>query len=180
MCCDKIWLKKGWKPFELNETGGAEMKRKLFVALVLVMALGGALYWRTGRPELNRNAEALSQAIRNIHTDTVLLNEVIPFDWDAVYFPGPYLDREDIEEMIGFSSPAIRANQISEGMTHMIFVKDQAVVCCVLGRPDELGYYIWLDGGDCLSREENVWFRVIRENGVIWLDDGMQELPPMA
>ena len=153
------------------------MKKKLFVVLVLAIAAGGLLYWGKENSQANRNLRALNAAILNIHTDTVLLNEVVPFDWDVVYTPEPCQTGKEIEKLIGFPSPAIREEPVGEDMTYLIFVKGREVVCSVLGSPSELGYRLCLDGDNCLTREENVWFRVLRGNGVIWLDDGVEELP---
>lgn len=156
------------------------MKRKLAAALLLVLIFGGAACWLLSEDQVKRNNRELGEAIRRIHTDTVLLNEVTLFDWDEVYTPDPDQTKEEIEQMIGFSSPDIQDNDIGEGMTHLIFVKDQQVVCSILGRPEELGYYVRLDDDNCLSREENIWFRVLQNNGVIWLDNGVEELPLIA
>lgn len=151
------------------------MKKKSAVTILALAALFlGLCYGIVGNPRIWLNNRRLAQSMKNITTDTVCLNKVVPFEWDQVYDlgqnPGPYAGREDIEKVIGFRSQDIEENQINEGMLHLLFVKDQKVVACVLGYPENLGYGISMDSS--LSCEENAWFRVMQEQGVTWLSYG--------
>lgn len=151
------------------------MKKKRAVTILALAAVGLALcYGIVGNPRVWFNNQRLNDAIKSVRTDTICFNELVPFEWDRVYDltqnPGPYAGREDIEELIGFRSRDIETNQISRGMMHLLFVKDQKVVACVLGYPENLGYGVSMDSS--LSCGENAWFRVVQDQGVTWLTNG--------
>lgn len=150
-------------------------RRHLMTLMTLAVFLGALCYGVVGNPQVWLNNRRLTRSMQAIHTDTVRINEVVPFAWDKVYNltqnPGPYAGREDIEALIGFRSHDIQPNQINEGMVHLLFVKGDKVVACVLGYPENLGY--GLAFGSSLESKENAWFRVSREQGVTWLTYGL-------
>lgn len=107
----------------------------------------------------------------SIDTETVQLNEVVPFDWDTLYTFESYQSQEEIEEIVGFKSNDIKENNISEGMVHLLFVRDNKVVESILGYSDELGYNL-----DITAREEykvtyveNTLFSVTKADGITTL-----------
>ena len=115
------------------------MKKK--IAWMIVFAAMCFLVF--GNPVVRYNNHRLKKAVTALEAgQTVTLNDVVPFEWDAVYTFSPYTSEEEIEEIIGFKSRDIVANDINEGMTHLIFTKGEKVQAAVLGYPSKLGYRI--------------------------------------
>ena len=140
---------------------------KVLVCAVLVLAIG---YLIVGNPIVFMNNRKLRSAITEITADTVTLNEVVPFEWDSVYMPDPYASKENIEKLIGFKSASIKENWISEGMVHLIFVKDRRVVASVLSYPQNLGYSIgFRKYGPQIDVEDHVRFQVEIKNEIVCL-----------
>lgn len=61
----------------------------------------------------------MKQLITSITTESVELNQIVPFEWDIVYTFKSYTSKSQIEEMIGFKSHFIKENAINEGMGHL-------------------------------------------------------------
>lgn len=140
---------------------------KVLVCAVLVLAIG---YLIVGNPIVFMNNRRLKRAITEITADTVTLNEVVPFEWDSVYMPGPYASKENIEKLIGFKSASIKENWINEGMVQLIFVKDQRVVSSVLSYPENLGYSIgFRNYGPRIDAKDHVRFQVENRGGIVCL-----------
>ena len=87
------------------------------------------------------------------------------FDWEAVYSFEPYTSREEIARTIGFDSPEI-AETIGEGVTQLIFVREDRVVLCVCAYPENLGYDVDFTG--CVRYGEHTPFTV-RQGSVVRL-----------
>lgn len=60
------------------------------------------------------NNHKLANSIKRIEAGTVSFNEVIPFEWEVVYTFEPYHCKESMEEIVGFTSFDIKANNINE------------------------------------------------------------------
>lgn len=121
-----------------------------------------------GNPVVKYNNHTLKKALTKLEEgQTVTLNEVVPFEWDAVYTFSPYTSEEDIEKTIGFKSRDIVANNVNEGMTHLIFTKGEKVKAAVLGYPTALGYRI--DFFHMITYDGNIPFTVAEKNGFIEL-----------
>ncbi|MFA9423240.1 MAG: hypothetical protein ACERLG_06665, partial [Sedimentibacter sp.] len=113
------------------------------------------------------NNSKLKQSITSIMTDSVELNQTVPFEWDVLYTFDPYTSKLQIEEIIGFKSNSIRENNINEGMVHLLFVKDEKVVASILGYSENLGYRI--DFTDRVSYSDNSIFNIDKNNDVVIL-----------
>ena len=137
------------------------------IFLVTLAVISAVAYLFCGNPMVHLRNCQLKDAVAALNTDTTTLNEVVPFDWDAVYTFPPYMGKEDIEKIVGFKSPDIQANQINEGMVHLLFVKEEKVIASVLGYRENLGYSI--DFPDMISFESRAEFAVIQENGLTQL-----------
>lgn len=132
---------------------------------ILVTILG---YLVIGNPIVLINNKKLGNSIKSIQSDNIKLNEVVPFDWDVVYTFEPYASKERIEEIVGFKSSAIKENNISEGMVHLLFVKGKKVVASILGYSTNLGYR--LDFPSKVTFEENAEFNVKILNDIVTLE----------
>ena len=124
------------------------------------------------------NGKNIGQAIKTIANTTgleaITLNEIVPFEWEAVYSFSPYTPKQEMENIIGFKSKHI-TETVSEGMTQLIFVMGNKVVCNICGYSDNLGYSISLWSGDerenyaRVRYEDNVIFSVERKENVVVL-----------
>lgn len=113
------------------------MKKTLVFALILVLALG---LTGCGNSSIIKENEAIfSHAVQAVTSDKVALNDLADFEWDTMYSFAPYLPKESIEEIIGFESDAIEVT-VNEGMTQLLFVQGEKVVCCIYGYSSNLGY----------------------------------------
>lgn len=140
-----------------------QKKYKLAIIILIVLALLG--YLVIGNPLILNNNQKLGKAIKVLDADRVKINEVIPFEWDTMYTFDPYSSKESIEEIIGFKSRNIKVNNISEGMVHLLIVKDNKVVASVLGHGAKLGYSI--DFPSPITLDKNASFNVTEEDGII-------------
>ena len=138
------------------------MKRKIALAVAFI-AMCIAVF---GNPVIRINNHRLKKAVTALETgQTVTLNDVVPFEWDAVYTFSPYTSEEEIEKAIGFKSRDIVANNVNEGMVHLIFTKGEKVQAAVLGYPTNLGYRI--DFFKKVTYDRKIPFIVTENNGFI-------------
>ena len=145
------------------------MWRTKMTALALaVLTLCAVGYAAAGNPVVALHNGRLKKAISEAgDRETVMLNELIPFDWDCVYTFSPYTGREEIARIIGFDSVSIKENNVDEGMVHLLFVKDKKVTASILGHGEVLGYRI--EFPSVVTFAENALFHVSRANGVVTL-----------
>ena len=146
---------------------------------MLFVFLGFLYYLLFGSPFVNWNDNKLENAIENLSAETVTLEEVVPFEWDAVYLFSPYTSREAIAQTIGFESSEIKET-VSEFMTQLLFVKDERIVSSICKYPDNTGFYIdlWgvrrgklLNGGYAYAKYgDNVLFTVEQKEQYRCLD----------
>ena len=134
------------------------------IFLVTLAVISAGAYLLCGNPMVHIRNRQLKNAVTSLTEDSITLNEAVPFDWDAVYTFPPYIDKEDIEKIVGFKSPVIEANQINEGMVHLLFVKEEKVMASVLGYPDNLGYSISFP--DVIHAEDETEFAVSHKDGI--------------
>ena len=138
------------------------MKKKIAWAVVFV-AMCIAVF---GNPLVKINNHRLKKAVTALKAgQTVTLNEIVPFEWDAVYTFSPYTSEEEIEKAIGFKSRDIVTNNVNEGMVHLIFTKGERVQAAVLGYPTNLGYRI--DFFQKVTYDRKIPFTVAENNGFI-------------
>jgi len=140
------------------------MKKKIAWAVVFIVICISLF----GNPVVKYNNHRLKKAVTALEAgQPVTLNEVVPFGWDTAYTFSPYTSEQEIEEIIGFKSRSIVANNINEGMVHLIFVKGEKVQAAVLGYADNLGYYI--DFFPKVEYGENAQFTVTKSREFIHL-----------
>lgn len=145
------------------------MNKKKIITLIIAAFAAVLLGWLfIGNPIVAYNNHRLKKAVISAaNQETVEINEIIPFDWDAVYTFSPYADKAEIEKTIGFHSISVKENNISEGMVHLLFVKDKKVAASVLGYGDHLGYRI--DFPSKVSFAEHALFHVSNSDGTVTL-----------
>lgn len=146
------------------------MRRKKAAVIVLVMlalcAVGYAVVENPAVALHNRQVKAALAAVED--GETVTLNEVIPFAWDRVYTIAPYTSREEIAGIIGFDSPDIQVNNVSEGMVHLLFVKDGKVTASILGY--EAAFGVRINFSSVVTFEEKTPFLASKADGIVTLN----------
>lgn len=150
--------------------GGKKMTKKakvIAIILAFISLIGITTYLVIGNPVVLINNQKLGSVLKSIEATTVNINEIVPFDWDTIYTFEPYTPKESIESIIGFKSNDIQANNINEGMVHLLFVKDKQVVASVLGYSQNLGYR--LDFSSKVEFAENAVFKVETSDGIVEL-----------
>lgn len=140
-----------------------------FVSAVLLLTVLFSLCFCIfiGNPVVVWHNRQLEKAITGLDgMQQVTLNQVVPFEWDTVYTFDPYTSRQEIAETIGFDSGSIQETW-SEGMTQLLFVKDQRVTASVCGYPSRLGYDVVFE--DRITADQQVQFWVETEPGRVTL-----------
>lgn len=86
------------------------MNRKTKIVAIVLIAIADCLV--IGNPIVCINNQKSQKSVKNINDETVQLNDVVPFEWDALYTFGPYQSKESIEEIVGFKSADIKENTL--------------------------------------------------------------------
>jgi len=149
------------------------MKKKrltiLIIGAVLLSAIILALF---GNPFILKKRYDFGQSVKSIDAESITLNELAPFEWDAVYTFAPYMPKQEMEKILGFKSNHIRET-VSEGMVQLIFVKGNRVVCDIQGYSDNLGYSVFFsirEGSySQINYEDSAVFSVERTDNLIVL-----------
>lgn len=144
------------------------MKKKTWMMIAGVIVLLVIGYFIIGNPIIAYNNYRLKHRIHQVSKTEVTLNEIVPFEWDAVYTFAPYTTRSEIEEIIGFKSNAIQET-VSEGMVQLLFVKGSSVSGSVCGYAENLGYRI--DFSDEVKFEDHTPFDVRTQGDVVYLTE---------
>ena len=146
------------------------MKNKKIIVFLIMTILFCLLI---GNTEVKTNNKKLKKEIFSIDKESVSINEVIPFEWDAVYSFPPYTSKETIEEILGFESNLI-IESFNEAIFGLIFVKDEEIVANPSGFPSELGYrilfpYQYQKYDGALLYEDEAIFNVEKNDGIVIL-----------
>ena len=115
------------------------------ICLGIIVALG-ILYLIFGNPRIYMNNDKLENALTGLSSDSVTLEEVVPFEWTTIYTFDPYTPLDRIEQITGSKSPALKEST-SEGMTHIVFTKNGRVVASICAYPSIIGYSLSFSGG---------------------------------
>ena len=99
--------------------------KKLFI--VLFVLLCSVYYLLFGSPLVDWRTEKLVEATNNITTETITLEELVPFAWDAVYVFEPYESEENIAKTLGFYSVEIHESW-NDSDNWYYFVKGNRIV----------------------------------------------------
>jgi hypothetical protein len=152
------------------------MKRKRIVvfvsAIVIVAVLFLLAFAVVGNPAVLINNHKLKEAIISVEAESVIFNEIVPFDWDFVYTFDPYLPKDEMEGILGFQSNSLRET-VSEGMVQLVFVKDSTVVSSICGYGNSLGYAVSFvseeENFSKIASTDNALFSVKKRDGIVRL-----------
>ena len=136
------------------------MKKIIFILICTLILVSCAT-------EQTDNTKALITNIKGLENKTeVMLKDVTPFEWEIVYSFGPYTTKEEIQKRIGFKANV--GETVNEGMRQLVFVKDEEVVCELLGNPSKLGIAINTFSNE-IKADEKVMFKVKKETETVYL-----------
>lgn len=116
------------------------------IGLGMIVVLG-ILYLIFGDPRIYMNNAKLGDALTGLNSDSVTLEEIIPFEWTTVYTFDPYTSLDRIESITASKSPALKES-VSEGMTHIVFKNHGRVMASVCAYPSSIGYSLAFTGGE--------------------------------
>lgn len=120
----------------------------ILVAAVSVAAITYAVKWNSKVSVRTRNLEN-----KLIHSQTqASVKELIDFEYDEVYVFEPYQPKESMEAELGFKCSLLKET-VSEGMTNILFVKDNSPAAYLYGYTYQAGYYIDLPVGKYTKAE---------------------------
>lgn len=143
-----------------------ERKHVLLLIIFIILSVGLLLVFKLGITVNNIKLKKALTGVSNV--EWVTLDEVVPFKWEKVYTFTPYTSKEEIEEVIGFSSSSI-TETINEGMVQLIFVKEDKIISSVCGYAGSLGYSVHFE--DVVEYGEETQFAVEYADDVIWFEE---------
>ena len=149
-------------------------KKVIFIIIFLIIAIftifSVNIYVKSKNLEKNNNN--LKNNILNIEKD-VFLNEIVPFKWDKAYTFQPYINKQEIENILGFKDKIIYTS-VDENMTNLIFVKDNKIVANICDYPENIGYNInFYKGKDLyniIEYKQNVKFKANKKDNINYLE----------
>ena len=107
---------------------GSECVKKLKNLFIVLFVLVCSVYYLLfGSPLVDWRTEKLVEATNNINTETITLEELVPFAWDAVYVFEPYTSKEEVAETLGFYSVEIHESW-NDSDNWYYFVKGNRIV----------------------------------------------------
>ena len=139
-----------------------------------------ALYLIFGDPRIYINNSKLEDTFTDLTTDSVTLEEIVPFEWTTVYTFDPYTSIDRIEWITGSKSPVLKES-VSEGMTHFVFMNRGRVMASVCAYPSGIGYSLYFSGGNNtyydypdggyshIEYGDQVEFEVTQDDGIVRL-----------
>ena len=145
-----------------------------------IIAVLSILYLIVGDPRIYMNNAKLEDALTGVNSDSVTLEEDVPFEWTTVYACDPYSSREFVKRISGSNSPALKES-VSDGMTNIVFKNHGRVMASVCAYPSSIGYslsftggkntyYGYPDGGySHIEYGDQVEFKVTKDTGIVRL-----------
>ena len=171
-----------WGPAVLSAEDEQAWKRSgrwhsIGLSIIAVLSI---LYLIVGDPRIYMNNAKLEDALTGVNSDSVTLEEVVPFEWTTVYAFDPYSSREFVKRISGSNSPALKES-VSNGMTNIVFKNHGRVMASVCAYPSSIGYslsftggkntyYGYPDGGySHIKYGDQVEFKVTKDTGIVRL-----------
>ena len=146
-----------------------ENKKSILIILLVVCIAAAAAYTAFGMEPMGNSQ--LKKAVTSLDDgETVMLNEVVPFDWDKVVSFPPYTSKEKMAGDLGIRSFCYK-DVLSEGMVQLVFIQGQQIMACVTDYAENTGYSIeipWEEGGDAAAilYEENAKYKVVKDGDI--------------
>ncbi|MDR0287581.1 MAG: hypothetical protein LBI03_07765 [Clostridiales bacterium] len=118
---------------------------KIFPVLILVffilIIVGFILPFSRIFSQVSINERSFKNTLSSLPVETTefRLDDLVTFDWDYVYTFYPNMSKDEIENIIGFKSNEIKKTE-NENLDQLMFVKNNKVVCNIVGFPDKLKF----------------------------------------
>lgn len=117
------------------------------------------------------NADKFVKSFNIISGNAVIddLSQWTPFEWDTLYSFAPYTSKDKIYEVIGYKWDNI-TETVNEGMSQIVFVKDNKVICYLYGYPENIK--IGFDFGEYkdsymkFTSEQKLMFDTVLSDGI--------------
>lgn len=150
----------------------------IVICLVCIASIGGMLFFFF-HPSCTRAKNRLMFCCTVLSLNegkSAFLEQLVLFKWDAMYVFSSHTTNEKIENALGFP-PEDSAIAQSEHEGNLVFVKDDEIVCRVIGASDLLKLQFLLD-------ETEDGYMVIRSDEFGWrywffVEDGVRYLKPV-
>ena len=140
--------------------------REVLIICAAVIGLVLIIVVIMSNPMVRYNNYMLKEAVVNLDSKKICVNQVVPFEWHTVYAFKPYTSKEIIEGTLGIESSVIEPT-MDDDMVQYIFVKNNRVVSSICDEDTKLGYRIEFKG--LIKAEDKVEFTVKKNDGVIVL-----------
>lgn len=128
----------GFYPVPINIQSEVLILKKIITILFfLSLILSGCI-----NSTVLKNNKLFNNAVKNITTDEITLNDITNFQWDKAYTFLPYTTKEKMEEIIGIQSNEI-TETVNENMIQLFFIKGDIVICSICAYSETLGYNIF-------------------------------------
>ncbi|MCL2071303.1 MAG: hypothetical protein FWH07_03605 [Oscillospiraceae bacterium] len=156
---------------EIMKKGTAKLLTIFSLILLALLIFTFVLLFVQPFSKTSINERAFKKSITLLSNEVIeiKLNELTPFDWDYAYSFGPYTSIEKMEEVIGFKSNKLYTMP-SEGMSQIMFVYDNEVICNIIGYPGkypgEVGFSFDFGEQNELIKTNNPNFSVDIRNGI--------------
>jgi hypothetical protein len=93
------------------------------------------------------------------------VKDLISFDYDTMFIFEPYQTVDEMEKQIGFKYSKLKQG-LSEGITNILFVKDNKVAAYLFGYPSNTGYFIEMPYGEYEQPQINTMIYIMEERHV--------------
>lgn len=142
------------------------MAKKITILWIISCLLACACGKGNGSAEEN----LIKQLKNPRNVSEITLQEMTEFDWDYMYYFMPYIDKETVETIIGFSSDNISDNLSNDDGVYAVFVKGKEVICQIQGLPENLGFrfeFGKIDSYIRLDKKKAAHFSVEKEGKIV-------------
>jgi len=143
----------------------SKKKYIFFIAFAVLVLIVCAIFML--KNEVKKNGEILSEKIVNVSGD-LILDDIVPYEWEKAYSFKPYTDKKDIESIIGFSDGAIKEST-NDNYVNIILVNKNKVVAVIYGEQEDIGYNIVLNS-PVIKGEHKVLHKKNEDGNVIFTE----------
>lgn len=137
-------------------------KNKKLIGLVSLIICSLILVIYINPIYLVRNKMLINNIEKVSNKKIITLEELIPFDFDAVYLFAPYSYKKDIEKEIGFKSRFIKDNYTDNLGTELIVVKNKKVISSVFIKIEKNGFIV--EGLVYSNKMDKILFEVTKSD----------------
>ncbi len=158
-----------------KEKKGRKIILLLILTLFLVKGITVIKEWKL----IKRNKYLLERSIlNNKEKNEILLNELIPFEWDRILTFSPYYSRDSVYHSAGYRFASIVVDGSNESFNQFVFMKDDKVVCHLQGLASNMEYSFYFnfdnskDGVLTILNNKDIKMKVDKyDNGIVMTEE---------